>query len=101
MQINIQAVHFQASPELEDKIKQRLNKVFSPYPYAQSARVFLRETTDHHNPLQEVEVEVRLSKGTLFAKETTDRFEKSHEAVLQKLKKQLEKYKQKTYHTSR
>ncbi|MEM6722720.1 MAG: ribosome-associated translation inhibitor RaiA [Bacteroidota bacterium] len=98
MQINIQAVHLQVSPALEKEIKGKLRKVFSPYPYAQSAKVFLREVPDHHKPAQEVEIEVRLSHGTLCAKETSERFEKSNEEVIQKLKRQLEKYKQKTYH---
>ncbi|MEO1437601.1 MAG: ribosome-associated translation inhibitor RaiA [Bacteroidota bacterium] len=97
MQINIQSVHMQASPALEQLITKKLNKVFGPYPYVQSARVFLREGSDHHKPTQEVEIEVHLSNGTLFAKEVSNRFEKSNEQVIQKLKRQLEKYKAKTY----
>lgn len=97
MQVNIQSVHFQASNSLEAEIKRKLDKVFNPYPYAQSAQVFLREESDHHKPVQEVEIEVRLSNGTLFAKETSERFETSNEAVIQKLKRQLERYKQKHF----
>lgn len=97
MQVFIQSVHMQPSPALEETITRKLTKVFGPYPYAQSARVFLRKGSDHHKPTQEVEIEIHLSHGTLFAKEVSDRFEKSTEQVIQKLKRQLEKYKAKTY----
>lgn len=96
MTIRIQSVQFAPSETLDAKIQKKLSRAFDKYPYITSCTVFLRLENDSASK-QTVEVRINALRDQFFAKETKERFEDALPDVIDKLKRQLEKYKQKQY----
>lgn len=96
MTIRIQSVQFTPSETLDAKIQQKLKRAFDKYPYLTTCTVFLRLENDNASQ-QTVEIRINALHDEFFAKETKERFEFALPDVINKLKRQLEKCKQKLY----
>ncbi len=95
MNITIKAIHFTADKKLEDFVETKINKLKKYDDRILGANVFLKlvKNQDSENKITEIKLDI---PGTdLFAKKQTDSFEKSTDSVIEALKKQLQKFKEK------
>jgi putative sigma-54 modulation protein len=95
MDITIHSIHFSADKKLEELISNKINKLKQFDKRIISANVYLRlaKSQDLENKIVEIKLEI---PGTeLFAKRQTNSFEKSTDSVIEALRKQLQKFKEK------
>ncbi|MCF6241000.1 MAG: ribosome-associated translation inhibitor RaiA [Bacteroidales bacterium] len=95
MDITIHSIHFTADKKLEELISNKINKLKQFDKRIISANVYLRlaKSQDLENKITEIKLEI---PGTeLFAKRQTNSFEKSTDSVIEALRKQLQKFKEK------
>jgi putative sigma-54 modulation protein len=95
MNIMIKSIHFTADAKLEEFIENKLNKLKQYDDRIVSANVFLKleKSQDLENKITEIKLDIPGSE--LFAKKQTNSFEKSTDSVIDALKKQLQKFKEK------
>ena len=95
MNITIKAIHFTADAKLEKFVESKISKLKQYDDRILGANVFLKlvKNQELENKLTEIKLDI---PGTdLFAKKQTDSFEKSTDSVVEALKKQLQKFKEK------
>lgn len=97
MKVLIQSVHFPPSEVLNQRIEKKLKKAFGKYPYITNAHVFLKLQGNEQEKKQIMEIRLHLIHTELFAKTRTANLYKAIDGTIRKLKRQLEKYKQKVY----
>jgi putative sigma-54 modulation protein len=96
MQVRINAVQFTIDVKLEEYIKVRLDKLTTYYDKIQEAEVFLRLENQGAAVKDKVaEIKLIVPGSILFAKETDKNFEKALDDVVEDLRTQLVKYKDK------
>jgi len=95
MDITIHSIHFSADKKLEELISSKINKLKQYDKRIMSANVYLRlaKSQDLENKIAEIKLEIPGKE--LFAKRQTNSFEKSTDAVIEALRKQLQKFKEK------
>jgi len=95
MNIRIKAVKFIADSKLEDFIQKKVSKLGRFFDDIINAEVFLKleNTTDLENKVVEVKLDVPGSD--LFARKQTKSFEESTDEVVDALKQQILKHKEK------
>jgi len=95
MDITIHSIHFSADKKLEELISSKINKLKQYDKRIMSANVYLRlaKSQDLENKITEIKLEIPGKE--LFAKRQTNSFEKSTDAVIEALRKQLQKFKEK------
>lgn len=93
MDVQITARHFKARPSLVELATESIQKLSQIYDGIVSAEVVLEG--EAHPDGKVAEVVLLVYHDRLFAKETTDEFEKSIAACIDKLERQLRKYKDK------
>lgn len=97
MQIKIQFIHFSPSETLNQKIEKKLQKAFGKYPFIKKGNVFLKLQENEQKEKQIMEIRIALPNGELYAETREDNLYKALEKNMSKLKRQLEKYKEKLY----
>ncbi len=96
MQVKINAVHFRADDKLEVYINQKLDKLTTFYDRIQQAEVFLRLENEGAQVKDKVaEIKLSVPGSILFAKETDKTFEKAVDDVMEDLRIQLVRHKDK------
>ncbi len=100
MQLQIQSLHFKAGQELTELIEKKLQKAFGNYPYISRGLVTLKNDNNDKVKNQVMEVKLSVTNAEFFAKAEEETFEKGLDQVIPKLKKQLDKYKDKVYSKS-
>ncbi len=95
MDITIHSIHFSADKKLEELITNKINKLKQFDKRIISANVYLRlsKSQDLENKITEIKLEIPGKE--LFAKRQTNSFEKSTDSVIEALRKQLQKFKEK------
>jgi putative sigma-54 modulation protein len=95
MNIRIKAVKFDADSKLEDFIQKKVSKLGRFFDDIITAEVFLKleNTPDLENKVVEVKLDVPGSD--LFARKQTKSFEESTDEVVDALKQQILKHKEK------
>jgi putative sigma-54 modulation protein len=95
MNIRIKAVKFDADSKLEDFIQKKVSKLGRFFDDIINAEVFLKleNTTDLENKV--VEVKLDIPGSDLFARKQTKSFEESTDEVVDALKQQILKHKEK------
>jgi len=95
MNIRIKAVKFDADSKLEDFIQKKVSKLGRFFDDIINAEVFLKleNTPDLENKVVEVKLDVPGSD--LFARKQTKSFEESTDEVVNALKQQILKHKEK------
>ena len=95
MKLQINAVHFDASPQLTDFIQQKINKLDTFYDRIVEGEVFLKLDNNNQITNKIVEIKLFVPGSTLFTKEEADSFETATDKALGSMTRQLKKYKEK------
>jgi len=95
MNIQIHSVRFDADKKLIDFVHQKLDKLTQFDEDIVNAEVYLRldKDQDRENKISEIRLEI--PGGPLFAKKQSKTFEEATDDVVEALKKQIAKHKQK------
>jgi putative sigma-54 modulation protein len=92
MKVTINAVHFKADQKLEDFITKKLEKLAAKNDEIIGAEVTLK-LDNTETPMNKItEIRIMLKGNDLFASKQNKTFEEAADAVLDALKKQIEKY---------
>lgn len=94
MKLQIQSIHFDADKKLLDFIQKKLDKLDSFYDRITGGDVYLRvENVDTNN--KSVHVKLFIPGSSIMAKENGSSFEEAVDLVVENLKRQLKKQKEK------
>ncbi len=95
MNIQVQAP-FQINEPMQALIEERLNKLQKIFGRITTAEVYFRLEGRHRfvSRQKTVEIQVHVPRQVLYAQEHSDSFEKSLFAAADKMKRQIQKYKQ-------
>jgi len=95
MNIQIHSVRFDADKKLIDFVHQKLDKLTQFGEDIVNAEVYLRLNKDQDRENKISEIKLELPGGPLFAKKQSRSFEEATDDVIEALKKQITKHKQK------
>ena len=93
--IIVRAIHFDADVKLENFINERLQKLAVLSENIIDAEVFLRIEKGVENKM--VEIRLKIPGNDLFAKKSGKSFEEATDAVIEALRRQLKKRKEKVW----
>ncbi len=92
MEVNIEAVGFKASAQLQEFVESKLGKLVRLEEGIESAQVYLR-LQNGQEERKESEIKLRLKGGELFAKKQANTFEEATDDAVDALKSQLATWK--------
>lgn len=95
MKVQMQSVHFDADQSLLDFIQQRLNKLEHFYDRVTDGEVIMRLNNKDGVANKTVEIKLMVPGGTLFSQEDASSFEAATDAVVEALKRQINRHKDK------
>ena len=95
MDVQITSRHFKARPSLLEYIEDSVQKLSNIYDGIVNAKVILE--VEDHNDGKIVEIVLMVYHDQLFAKDSGDDFERSVAVCIEKLERQLQKYKEKMH----
>tara|TARA_R110001592_G_scaffold307299_1_gene580480 strand:- start:2030 stop:2329 length:300 start_codon:yes stop_codon:yes gene_type:complete len=95
MDIKIHSIHFDADEKLLDFINQKLGKLSTFFDKIIDAEVFLRLDKSDTKENKLVEIKLNLPGKELFAKKQSKSFEESTDDVVEALRRQIKKHKEK------
>jgi putative sigma-54 modulation protein len=95
MNIQIHSVRFDADKKLIDFVNQKLGKLSQFSDDIVSAEVFLRLDKDQDRENKVTEVKLEYPGGPLFARKQSKTFEEATDSVIDALKKQITRQKEK------
>jgi putative sigma-54 modulation protein len=97
MNVNIQAVHFEADNKLVLHVKEKLEKLSQFHDRITQVDVFLKLDNVVHNIKDKIaEIKVHVPKCDLFVKHSSKSFEESFDAAFISIVSQIKRRKQKT-----
>jgi len=95
MDIKIHSIHFDADKTLLDFVNNKVKKFVQLYDNIIEAEVFLRLDKDQSLENKVTEIKLSIPGNDLFAKKRSKTFEESTDNVVDALKRQLKKTKEK------
>jgi len=95
MNIQIHSLKFDADKKLIDFVNTKVNKLNQYSDNITGVEVFLRLDKDQEKENKLVEIKVEYPRGPLFAKKQSKTFEEATDNVVDALKKQITKQKEK------
>ena len=95
MDIKIQAIHFEATQQLQDFIEKKVGKLGKFESEIRKVEVSLKVVKPETAANKEVSLKMSLSGKELFAQEVCDTFEEGIDKSVDSLVRQLSKYKEK------
>ena len=95
MNIRIQAIHFDATDQLEAFIQKKVSKLEKYYEDIKKVEVSLKVVKPETAENKEAGVKVLVPNGEFYANKVCDTFEEAVDLCLEALEKQLVKYKEK------
>ena len=95
MEVRIQAIHFDASEQLQAFIQKKAAKLEKFYDDIKKVEVSLKVVKPETAANKEASVKVLVKNDELFANKICDTFEESVDLCMDALSKQLVKYKEK------
>ncbi|MBI9057933.1 MAG: ribosome-associated translation inhibitor RaiA [Labilibaculum sp.] len=95
MNVNIQSIGFVANIKLETFIQSKLNKLLKYDDDVIGVEVFLRLEKSNSIDNRIVEISLDIKGADLFAKKQSQTFEESADLVVEALRRQLKKHKEK------
>ncbi|MGC9373727.1 MAG: ribosome hibernation-promoting factor, HPF/YfiA family [Bacteroidales bacterium] len=95
MDINIHSIHFDADKKLINFIENKVNKLIQYYDNIIGAEVFLRLENDQSTENKVAEIRLDIPGSDIFAKKRSKSFEESVDNVVEALRKQITKHKEK------
>ena len=95
MDIKIHSIHFDADQKLLDYINDKVSKLSLFFDHIIASEVFLRldKSSDKENKI--TEIKILIPGKELFAKKQSKSFEESADLVVEALRKQIVKHKEK------
>lgn len=95
MKIRVQSIHFTADIKLLDFIQRKADKLDQFYDQIIGGDVYLRleKTEDEANKI--AEIKLAIPGNDLFAKEQCKSFEEATDKVMESLRRQIDKHKEK------
>ena len=95
MNVKINSIHFEADQKLEGFIQDKVSKLTKHYDGILSAEVFLKLEKNDQVGNKITEIKLGVKGNDIFAKKQSKSFEESTVEVLDALKRQLQKDKEK------
>ncbi len=95
MEINIQAIHFEATEKLQDFIVKKISKLSKFSNEIRKVEVSLKVIKPETANNKEVSLKASMAGVDLFAQEFCDTFEEALDKSAESLTRQLSKYKEK------
>ncbi len=95
MNVNIESLDFKADKKLVDFIEKKVDKLAKFYDSIVSADVKLRLEKEENRENKVVDIKIGVPQNELFAKRNSKSFEEATDEVVEALRKQLKKYKEK------
>ncbi len=94
MNVNIQAVKFDADKKLIDFIEAKMTKLDRFIERSTSAEVILKLDKDHENGNKVATIRIDVPGDNLVAESRSKTFEEAVDTAIDALKRQIEKYKE-------
>jgi len=95
MNIKIQTVHFDADQKLLDFTQKKVEKLMKFYDGIVSSEIIFRLDKNHNEENKIAEIKLEIPGNDLFAKRQCKTFENAVDQVIDALKKQITKHKEK------
>ena len=95
MDIRIQAIHFDATAQLEAFIQKKVSKLDQYFDGILQAEVTLKVVKPETANNKEASILLKIKSGDCFAEKVNDTFEESIDECVEALEKQLVKFKEK------
>lgn len=95
MNIRINAIHFDASAQLESFIEKKVNKLDRFFDEIISVEVFLKVVRPETAENKDVEIKVTVPNNEMFVQKQADSFEAGVDMCVDSLKRQVQKHKAK------
>ncbi|MDB4921068.1 ribosome-associated translation inhibitor RaiA [Mucilaginibacter sp.] len=95
MKLTVQSIHFTADRKLLDFIQKKADKLDTFYDQIISGEVYLKLENVEDEANKITEIKILLPGNRIFAKEQCKSFEEATDLVIESLRKQIEKHKQK------
>ena len=95
MEVNTQAVNFNAKPQLLEFIQRRMNELEQFYDKVIQTDVYLKEETTNNKSNKIFEAKINIPGDSLVVKKQCKTFEEGVDTAISSLKRQLQKRKQK------
>lgn len=96
MDIRIQAIHFDATTQLEAFIQRKVSKLEQYFDGILLAEVTLKVVKPETANNKEASIRLKIKNGDCFAEKVNDTFEESIDECVEALEKQLVKFKEKS-----
>lgn len=96
MEIRIQAIHFDATKQLEAFIQKKVTKLEQYFDGIISAEVTLKVVKPETAMNKNANILLKIKNGDCFAEKTEDSFEAAIDECVEALEKQLVKFKEKS-----
>ncbi|MCB9189269.1 MAG: ribosome-associated translation inhibitor RaiA [Flavobacteriales bacterium] len=93
--VHIEAVHFTVDSKLASLIESKLEKLNQFYDHILSSEVILKVDKKESHDNKIVEIKLHVPGKELFAKKQDDSFEKATDEVVEALRRQIKKHKEK------
>lgn len=95
MKLQIHSIHFDADNSLLEFIQKKLDKLETFYYRIIDGEVFLRIEKEESKNNKVIEIKLNSPKHQFFSKERADSFEVGIDAVVEALRRQIKKHKEK------
>jgi len=95
MKLRIHSLHFDADKKLEEYISKKMNKILDRYKFILSADITLRIDRPESVNNKIIEAMLEIPGNNIFVKKQGNTFEEVTDKIVDVLKRQLEKVKEK------
>jgi ribosomal subunit interface protein len=97
MDLKIQGINVIVHKNFEDFITTKMEKMFGQYPFVKKAEIHLKKNQKNQKNPDLIQITMDLNQAKIHAEHASPTFRQSAKIALEKLKKQVEKYKGKVY----
>jgi putative sigma-54 modulation protein len=98
MKLQMHSIHFDADKKLLDFIQKKVDKLETFHDRIVNGEVILKIDNDEERENKVIEIKLFIPGNMLFAKEQSKTFEAAADVVVETMKRQLKKYKEKQTH---
>lgn len=95
MNIKINSIHFDADQKLEEFITKKINKITEKHENITGVDVILKLDNSQDRENKVTEIKINAKGGEYFSKKQSSSFEESTDEVIEALRRQLKKAKEK------
>ena len=98
MKLQMHSIHFDADKKLLDFIQKKVDKLETFHDRIVNGEVILKIDKDEERENKVIEIKLFIPGNMLFAKEQSKTFEAAADVVVETMKRQLKKHKEKQVH---